>query len=98
MPGESAPEERVDPGLFATIYSTRALRRFKPDPVPDEVLFQLFDAAIRGSSGGNAQDWRFVVVTERAPKERIQAWFQEAWSAYQPRYAADPSLIDALPR
>ena len=30
----------VDPGLFATMYSARALRRFKPDPVPEAVLFQ----------------------------------------------------------
>ena len=98
MSGESAPAEGSDPGLFATIYSTRALRRFKPDPVPEEVLFQLFDAAIRASSGRNAQDWRFIVITEQLPKDRIQTWFQESWAAYQPRYAADPSLMDALPR
>lgn len=85
-------------GLFEAIYSTRALRRIKPDPVPDEVLFQLFDAAIRAPSGGNAQDWRFVVITEPALKQTIQGWFWEAWTAYQPRYAADPSLMDALPR
>ncbi len=36
-----------DPGLFESIYSMRALRRFRPDPIPDDVLFQLFDAAIR---------------------------------------------------
>jgi nitroreductase len=85
-------------GLFQAIYSTRALRRFKPDPVPDELLFQLFDAAIRAPSGGNAQDWRFVVITESELKQTIQGWFQETWAAYQPRYAADPSLMDALPR
>ena len=52
------------PGLLETIYTTRALRRFKPDPIPDEVLFQLFDAAIRASSGQNKQDWRWIVVTD----------------------------------
>ncbi len=91
MAGEDIP-------LFQAIYSTRALRRFKPDPVPDDVLFQLFDAAIQAPSGGNAQDWRFVVITEPQTKQRIQAWFEEAWTRYQPRYAADPSLMDALPR
>jgi nitroreductase len=30
--------------------------------MPDEVLFQLFDAAIRAPSGQNAQDWRFVII------------------------------------
>jgi nitroreductase len=85
-------------GLFEAIYSTRALRRFKPDPIPDELLFQVFDAAVRAPSGGNAQDWRFVVIADAAAKQQIQGWFWDAWAAYQPRYAADPSLMDALPR
>lgn len=85
-------------GLFQAIYSTRALRRLKPDPVPDEVLFQLFDAAIRAPSGGNAQDWRFVVVRDPSVKAAIGGWFWEAWQRYQPEYAADPTKIDALPR
>ena len=85
-------------GLFEAIYTTRALRRLKPDPIPDEVLFQVFDAAIRAPSGGNAQDWRFVVIRAPAVKATIQEWFWEAWSSYQPQYAANPTLIDALPR
>ena len=85
-------------GLFEAIYSARALRRFKPEPIADAVLFQLFDAAIRAPSGGNAQDWRFVAITDPALKQQIQGWFWEAWTRYQPRYAADPALMDALPR
>jgi nitroreductase len=85
-------------GLFETIYTTRALRRLKPDPIPDDVLFQVFDAAIRAPSGGNAQDWRFLAITDAGVKSRIGGWFQEAWVSYQPEYAADPSRIDALPR
>jgi nitroreductase len=85
-------------GLFEAIYSTRALRRLKPDPIPDEVMYQLFDAAIRAPSGQNVQDWRFVLITKPATKATIQDWFWTAWQAYQPEYAADPSLIDALPR
>jgi nitroreductase len=87
-----------DPGLFHTIYTTRALRRLRPDPIPDEVLFQLFDAAIRAPSGGNAQDWRFVLITDPSVKRQIQAWFWEAWTRYQPRYAQNPALMDDLPR
>ena len=89
---------RDDPGLFATIYSMRALRRFRPDPVPDETLFQLFDAAIRAPSGQNAQDWRFVIVREAAAKARLQGWAEEGWRRYQPELAAHPERIDALPR
>lgn len=85
-------------GLFSAIYSTRALRRLKPDPAPDEVLFQVFDAAIRAPSGGNAQDWRFVVIRDAAVKAAIGGWFREAWERYQPGYAAGAAALDALPR
>lgn len=41
MPGMS------EMGIFETIYSDRAIRRFKPDPVPDTVISKILDAAIR---------------------------------------------------
>jgi nitroreductase len=86
-----------EPGLFSTIYTTRALRRFKPDPVPDEVLFQLFDAAIRASSGQNAQDWRFIIIRDRTVKERMREWALEGWTRYAARYGG-PDEIAKLPR
>lgn len=48
--------------VFEAMYSARALRRFKPDPVPDEVMTKVLDAAIRAPSGSNEQSWLFVVV------------------------------------
>lgn len=86
-----------DPGLFHTIYTTRALRRFKPDPVPDAVLFQLFDAAIRASSGQNAQDWRFIIIREGVIKRQLREWAVEGWNRYSARYGSDED-IKALPR
>ena len=84
--------------LFEAIYSTRALRRLKPDAVPEDVLFQLLDAAIRAPSGQNAQDWRFIVVTDRDAMAKLGAWAQEGWSRYQPELAEHPEEMDALPR
>jgi nitroreductase len=84
------------PDLFATLYSMRALRRFRPDPVPEPVLFQLFDAAIRAPSGQNAQDWRFLVVTERETKARMQEWAMQAWPGLAARYTARPGGVEAL--
>lgn len=86
------------PGLFETIYTMRALRRFKPDPIPDEVLFQVLDAAIRAPSGQNAQDWRFIVITDPAVKQKLQDWSLEAYNRYQARYVERPELLDELPR
>lgn len=86
-----------DPGFFQTIYSTRALRRFGPRPVPDEVLFQVLDAAIRAPSGQNAQDWRFLIITSPETKTKLQEWALEGWGHYRARFGND-AAIDALPR
>jgi len=85
-------------GLFEAIYSTRALRRLRPDPVPDETLFQLLDATIRAPSGQNAQDWRFLIITDPAIKQKMQSWAEEGWTRYQARFAEDATQIDQLPR
>jgi nitroreductase len=44
------------------MYSARALRRLKPDPVPDDIITKILDAAIRAPSAGNSQHWAFVLV------------------------------------
>jgi nitroreductase len=53
-----------DIALFEAMYSARALRRLKPDPVPEEILTKILDAAIRAPSAGNSQHW--VCVRRRA--------------------------------
>lgn len=37
--------------LYEAMYTTRSMRRVKPDPIPEDVLARLFDAAVRGPSG-----------------------------------------------
>jgi nitroreductase len=51
--------------IYEALYTTRAMRRLKPDPVPDDVIGRILDAGLRAPTGGNAQDWRFVTVTDR---------------------------------
>jgi len=63
-------------GLFDAIYTARALRRFKPDPVPDEVLTKILDAAIRAPSGSNQQTWLFVVVKDAEQRRKIGEIYQ----------------------
>ncbi len=85
-------------GLFEALYSTRALRRLKPDPIPEDVLFQLLDAAVRAPSGQNAQDWRFVVITDAAVITKLGSWAADGWSQYQPEFSEHPDQMNALPR
>jgi nitroreductase len=87
-----------EPGIFETLYTSRALRRFKPDPVPEDVIFQLLDAAIRAPTGHNRQDWRFVVVTDSEPKRKMQEWSERAWDLAFGKDYPTVEAIDALPR
>jgi len=64
--------------LFEAMYSARALRRLKPDPVPEELLTKVLDAAIRAPSAGNAQSWSFMVVRDAGLRTGIGAIYREA--------------------
>lgn len=50
--------------VYEALYTTRAMRRVRPDPIPPEVQARILDAAVRAPSGGNAQNWRFVLVDD----------------------------------
>ena len=52
--------------VFEVMRTCRAIRRFESRDVPDEVVDELIDLAIRAPSGSNAQNWRFVVVRDPA--------------------------------
>ena len=79
--------------IFETIYTTRSMRRLKPDAVPDELVWKVLDAAIRAPNGGNRQPWNFIVVRDAAVKEKIAGWDLEAWNATYVR-AKDVMLAD----
>ncbi len=87
-----------DVGLFEGLYSTRALRRFTDEPVPDEDLYQVIDAAIRAPAGGNMQVWHFLVVRDEAKRKRVGEIYWDTWASYGKQYVDDPSNIDKLPR
>ena len=66
--------------------------------MPEEVVFQLLDAAIRAPTGHNRQDWRFVVVTDADSKRKMQEWSKHAWKTAFGRDYPTLESIDALPR
>lgn len=45
-----------------TIRTRRSLRKFRPDPLPDDILHEILSAATLAPSGKNAQPWRFAVM------------------------------------
>src|SRR3990172_6983423 len=62
------------------MYTQRAIRRLKPDPVPDDLITKLIDAAIRAPSGGNRQLWSFVVIRDKSAKQKLGEWYLDAWN------------------
>jgi nitroreductase len=80
-----------DLSVLEAIRTTRSLRRFRPDPIPEDVLLELLDAAIRAPSGGNAQSWRFLVIRDPEVRRRVGALYKEAWDEYSP-----PSRLAAI--
>jgi nitroreductase len=84
-------------GLFEAIYSQRALRRLKPDPIPDDLLWRVLEAATKAPSGSNTQVWRFVVVRDPAGKRFIQARYKRAWDLYATANAATAAERSPLP-
>ena len=79
-------------GLFEAIHTARSLRRFHPDPVPDALITQVLDAAIRAPSGGNSQHWVFVVVRDAALRQRLGAIYRQAAEEVGAIYAARPDV------
>ena len=57
--------------ILEAIYARRAVRLYKGDPVDDQTLRQLIDAAIHAPSAVNEQPWSFIVVRDRALLKRI---------------------------
>jgi len=66
--------------VIQAIKTTGACRYFTPDPVSDDVLQRLFDAARHGPQGGNRQPVRFIVVRDQPVKDRLAAWYLQYWN------------------
>jgi nitroreductase len=89
--------------VFEALYTTRAMRRVRPDPIPHEVQQQILDAAIRAPSGGNAQNWRFLLVDDPGVRGALAPIYKDCidklWvTIYAERVAsaqADPESDDS---
>ncbi len=53
------------------LLTRRSIRRFKPDPVPDEVIRKVLDIARYAPSAANRQPWDVVVIKDRSKIEEL---------------------------
>jgi nitroreductase len=80
------------------LYTTRAMRRVKPDPIPQDAQARILDAAIRAPSGGNMQTWRFLLVDDANVKAQLgpiyRACLDSLWTTI---YKGALEAADAAP-
>ncbi len=67
-------------GILEALHSTPSRRYLSTEPIPDDVIWAILDAAVRGPSGGNQQGWGWVVVTDPQVKHQIAEWYREGWT------------------
>ena len=71
--------------IYEAIRTRQSIRRYRPDPVPDDVLNRVLDAMRLAPSAGNKQPWRFVVVQDAATRQQLgEASSGQTWIAQAP--------------
>jgi len=68
--------------LYDAMRCAPTSRRFKPDPVPEEVLLRILDSARFAPSGGNRQGWRVVAVQDSERRAALRELYLPRWRAY----------------
>ena len=63
-------------GVYEAIRRRRDVRRFRPDPVPPELLARVLDAAHHAPSVGFMQPWNFTVIADRRTRQQVHELFQ----------------------
>ena len=74
-------ESRLTMSLGETMFTQRAIRRFRPEPIPDADLQDILEAAIRAPNGGNTQPWHFLVIKDPDLRSKFAELYHEAWWA-----------------
>jgi len=77
--------------VYEAMRTLRAVRRLKPDPIPREVLNRLLEAATFAPTGGNAQPWRIVAVSDGVLKGRLGELYADRWRNYTKRFRPFPA-------
>ena len=72
---------RLSMSVGEAIFTLRAIRRFKSDPIPDADLRDILEAGIQAPNGGNMQPWHFLVVRDAELRAQFAPLYREAWWA-----------------
>jgi len=68
--------------LLSLVKERRSSRRFKPDPIPDDLIHKIIEVARWAPSGANSQPWDFIVVKEKELRQEIVQYYKDFLSLY----------------
>jgi coenzyme F420-0:L-glutamate ligase/coenzyme F420-1:gamma-L-glutamate ligase len=71
----------------------RSVRRLKPDPVPDDLIFEILESGRWAPSPHGTQPWRFAVLKDRAVRERLTAAMANTWQHNLAMDGQDPDVV-----
>jgi len=80
--------------IYEALYTTRAMRRLKPDPIPYDVQARILDAAIRAPNMD--QQWRFLLVDDPAIKSQLAPLYLRAWDLLFEQFGISAAALDAM--
>ena len=80
--------------IYDMMSTLRAVRRLRSDPIPDDVMDRVLQAATWAPTGGNMQPWRVIVVTSPERKQALADIYKPAWYRYAKGY---DQRIEQLP-
>jgi nitroreductase len=79
--GVTMDHSRLSMPIGEAMFTQRAIRRFRPDPIPLDDIRLILEAAVKAPNGGNLQVARFLVVDDRTQLREFAALYREAWWA-----------------
>jgi nitroreductase len=71
-------------GLLDALSTNRSIRRFRPDPILDDVLRKVLEAATWAPSGSNMQNWRLIVVRDPERRRRLGEIYRRGFAQFYP--------------
>ena len=81
--------------LYDAMSTLRAVRRLRPDPIPEDVLTRVLTAATWAPTGGNHQSWRIIAVRDPVLKQGLEDLYRPHWEGYIPGYEAHMANMPA---
>jgi len=86
-PTQFTDDERAS--FYRLIAARRDIRKFRPDPVPDDVLMRILVAAHHAGSVGFMQPWNFIVIRNQAIRQSVKQLYVDANSAAAECYTGE---------